>query len=163
MGKLIIFGIGLVLASACMLFAPAAFVANIPDAPAQQIPVSTNAEFPIAAVVIGVVCIVALVVVVKMIQAGHGITLFVILLVVGAAWFFLASDKTGDGLGDNQIIAVVQPRGDNPSWDSQYSTVNKENATANVITAASFTVYIIAALLLAVGLSFLFILKGSRG
>lgn len=98
----------------------------------------------------------------SLVRNGHGMALLVIALAAGAGAFFLLSDKTGDGVSDNQIIAVVQPVGDNPSWDSQYSDVNKENATANVITAASFGIYAVVFLVLAFGLSFLFILAKSR-
>lgn len=125
-----------------------------------QLPEMTTDD--VTAIVVVVAVILAIWIIVSLIQHGYGITLLIILFAIGAAWFFLLSDKTGDGVGDNQIIAVVQPVGNNVPLDSAYSEVNKGNATANVITAASFGIYAIVFLIFAFGISFLFILKKYR-
>lgn len=161
---LYIFGVLLVIVAVFALAIPVSFAVNIPAAPASyqstESHLSPDLLLTIPYVVGGLL---AIWIIVAMIRSGRGVALLVIVLVVGAAWFFLAGDKTGDGIGDNQIIAVVQPRGDNPSWDSQYATTNKENATANVITAASFSVYAVTVVLLGLGISLLFIILKSRG
>jgi len=97
----------------------------------------------------------------KMIKDGHIVILFIVGIAILAAWFFLAGDKTGDGMGDSQIISVVQPDGNDLEIDTGYSEVNKNNTTANVITAASFLIYTIAFIALVIGLGFAFVLKSS--
>ena len=97
--------------------------------------------------------------IVKAVKSGHGIALFAIAVIAFLAYAFLFSDKNSDGIGDPQIIRVVQPVGDNPSIDTAYSKVNKTNSTANVIGAATFGIYVLVFLIGIIGVGFLFVMK----
>lgn len=66
---------------------------------------------------------------------GLGIVLF-------ATYLFTYGDKDGDNVGDTQIIKVVQPNGNSPDVDAQYSEINQENTKTNLLSVFSITLYI---------------------
>lgn len=89
-------------------------------------------------------------VLVKIIQSGLAVPVFFIVcglaLLAGIGYLYTYADKDGDGQGDAQIIKVIQPGGENPDIDKQYSKINEQNVKTNVWSAATITIY--AAILL---------------
>lgn len=61
-------------------------------------------------------------------------------IVLLASYLFTYGDKNNDGIGDTQIIKVVQPVGE-AGIDTQYAEINHENTKTNFMSVVSITVY----------------------
>lgn len=64
-------------------------------------------------------------------------------LILGVAYLFFYGDKTNDGVGDVQVVVVIQPSGADAANDLTYSEVNKENAMANVTNVLAISIFVI--------------------
>ncbi len=73
----------------------------------------------------------------------------ILIVVLSATYIFIYGDKNGDGQGDTQMLAVVQPVGD-PTIDTQYANINSTNTKTNLISMASIVLYIFTLLVASV-------------
>lgn len=81
----------------------------------------------------------------KIIDASLAVPIFIIIcgvaIILFVGYLFAYGDKNGDGQGDAQIIKVIQPTGENPDIDEQYSKINEQNAKTNAWSALSIIGY----------------------
>jgi hypothetical protein len=81
----------------------------------------------------------------KIVDAGLLIPIFVIIcglvLVISISWIFTYGDKNNDGMGDPQIVRMIQPSGQDADTDSKYSDVNLTNAKANGLSVLEIMGY----------------------
>jgi hypothetical protein len=71
------------------------------------------------------------------------ILIFGIVLLGAIAYFFGYADKNGDGVGDTQVVRMIQPTGNDAINDTAYADVNDKNADATMKNSVSFSIILV--------------------
>jgi hypothetical protein len=122
----------------------AAFAANMPAPPVEEIEFGDVQPFlPAVGYILAGLFVIWIIK--KIVDVGLIVPIFVIIcglaLVISISWVYTYGDKNNDGVGDSQIVIMVQPSGNDAITDSSYSKTNLTNAKANTLSVASIMGY----------------------
>jgi hypothetical protein len=75
-----------------------------------------------------------------------GLVVFIVLLVLivgGGISYYVAGDKTGDGVGDSMIVPPVQMTGTDIPRDSAYTNMNEQGSKTNITNMGAGMGYVV--------------------